>query len=156
MATRRKFLPGSERDFSREGMLREQRKLGPLPPWLGGDAEEFASDLGRRELEATFTALQTHRAKANELAGTARSAAFEDWVRQRVVTATVPAEWTQAHVLYENYIDHAQKFGSSREQRALSVQVMATETMWGRMMATQFHKVRRTKGWYYPLRCKRA
>lgn len=103
-----------------------------------------------------FTALTKARAKAEELAGAARDAAFDDWVRRSVVEAKRPDEWTQARVLYENYFTHVQRFGRNRTQRAQSVQVAATETQWGRMMATLFAKRRRASGWFYPLRCKRA
>lgn len=119
----------------------------------------FEDNLRRRETEATFTALRKTRAKAEELAGAARDAAFDDWLRRCVVIAEAPAEWTQARALYDNYIAHAQRFGRNREQRALSIQELATETQWGRMMATmatQIAKKRRSAGWYYQLRLKRT
>lgn len=139
--------------------IKQQLRHGPLPPWQGGDPDQFEADLLRREVEANFTALQKARAMAEELAGAARNAAFDDWVCRCVGTAKTPDEWTQARVLYENYIAHAQRFGRTREQRMLSVQGLATETQWGRMMATlatQVAKKRRASGWYYSLKCKRA
>lgn len=102
------------------------------------------------------SALQQARAKAEELTGAVRSAAFDDWVRRCVVDAQTPSEWTQARTLYESYIAHARRFGDNRAQRSQSVLALATETQWGRMMATLFVKKRRSAGWYYPLRCKRG
>lgn len=106
-----------------------------------------------------FTPLQAARAKAEELAGAVRNAAFDDWTRRCVVMADDPREWTQARVLYENYLVHARTYGGNRSQKALAAQARATETQWGRMMATlasDIPKKRRSAGWYYPLRCKRA
>jgi hypothetical protein len=113
-------------------------------------------DRKRAERDQSFTALQAARKKVEEFAGPVRDAAFDDWVRRSVVPAKVPAEWTQARVLYENYLAFARKFGRNRAQRALSIEELATETQWGRMMTTVFPKKRRTAGWYYPLRCKRG
>jgi len=119
--------------------------------------DAFAEDLRRREKEATFTALQKARAKAEELAGTVRDAAFEEWRRSSLVDAKTPGEWTQARTLYENYLAHAQQYGDNRSQRRQSVLALATETQWGRMMGTLYpNKTRRTKGWYYPVRLKRG
>lgn len=110
----------------------------------------------KRERERTFTALQAARAKVEELSDAVRSAAFEDWVCRCVVTAQEPSEWTQARTLYESYLAHAKTYGRTQRQRGLIVQELATETQWGRMMATQFPKKRRTAGLYYPLRIKRG
>lgn len=129
----------------------------PLPPWFkDGDRELFESDLLRREKATTLSALQQARAKAEELASAVRDDVFDDWVRRCVADAQLPDEWTQARVLYENYIAHARRYGENRAQRAQSVLVLATETQWGRMMATLFPKKRRRAGWYYPLRCRRS
>lgn len=139
--------------------LNDPEEEGPLPPWRTDDPEEIAAwqeDLKQREIKETFTALQKARAKAEELAGAVRNAAFDDWIRCCVVAAKRPDEWTQARTLYENYVAYAQRFGRNRSQRALSVQELATITQWGRMMATLFPKKRRRAGWYYPLRCKRG
>lgn len=134
----------------------EPEEPQPIPPWHGGDRDAFEADLLRREKKATFSALQQARAKAEELTGAVRSAAFDDWVRRCVVDAQTPSEWTQARTLYESYIAHARRFGDNRAQRSQSVLALATETQWGRMMATLFVKKRRSAGWYYPLRCKRG
>jgi hypothetical protein len=108
------------------------------------------------ERDDRLTALAAARKKAEQLAGDIRTDAFDDWVRRSVVTADDPREWTQARVLYENYLTHAKTYGNNRTQKALAKQEAATETQWGRMMATMFTKKRRTAGWYYPLRCKRG
>ncbi|MCC7100276.1 MAG: hypothetical protein IT500_11870 [Rubrivivax sp.] len=129
---------------------------GEAPPWA---IEAARDELRRHEVERTFTALQKARAKAEELVGAARNDAFDDWVRRCTAPAKTPAEWTQAHVLYENYLAHAQRFGRNRQQRAQSVQALATETQWGRMMATlasQIPKKRRAAGWYYAIHLKRG
>ncbi|MCU1122436.1 hypothetical protein JAK34_10340 [Stenotrophomonas maltophilia] len=131
-------------------------QVEPLPPWMGGDRDAFEADLLRREKEATFTALRQARAKAEELTGAVRSAAFDYWIRSCVVDAKAPDEWTQARTLYENYIAHARRYGDNRAQRAQSVLALATETQWGRMMATLYPKKRRRAGWYYPLRLRRG
>lgn len=77
-------------------------------------------------------------------------------MRRCVIAAQEPSEWTQARILYESYLQHAKTFGRNRGQRELSVQELATETQWGRMMATMFVKKRRRAGWYYQLRLKRG
>lgn len=141
--------------------------LTPAEPWWKTPSPEgtevdplikeaFEQDIRRRDVEANFTALQKARTRVEELAGAARDAAFDDWVRRCVVSAEIPSEWTQARVLHENYLAHAQRYGRTREQRAQSVLALATETQWGRMMATVFPKKRRASGWYYPLRCKQV
>jgi hypothetical protein len=73
-----------------------------------------------------------------------------------VVDAQTPSEWTQASTLYENYIAHARRFGENRAQRSQSVLALATQTQWGRMMATLFPKTRRSAGWFYPLKLRRG
>lgn len=130
-----------------------------LPPFLGDDPKEIADwerEQRRKEIEANFTGLQKARAKAEELAGAVREDAFDDWIRRCVVTAQKPSEWTQARALYENYVAHAQRFGRNRKQVAMSIQSLASEPQWGRMMATLFPKKRRRGGNYYPLRRKRS
>lgn len=131
----------------------------PRPKWETNDPEEIAAWnrlLKRREVEDHFTELQKARAKAEELACAIRSEAFDDWVRRCVVAAELPSEWTQARTLYENYLSHARTYGRNRSQQAESVRELATETTWGRMMATLFQKKRRGSGWHYPLKLKRG
>lgn len=122
-----------------------------LPPWM---QERIAN--AALKPDHNFTALRAARAKVEELAATVRTEAFTDWVRRCTAPAREPSEWTQARVLYDSYIDHAKRYGLRAADRALSVQELATETQWGRMMATLLPKKRRTAGFYYPLRVKRV
>lgn len=131
------------------------KKPQAIPPWHGGDPDVFRAELQRREMESTYTELRKARAKSEELIGAVRSAAFDDWIRRCVKEAKLPNEWTQARTLYESYINHARHFGDNRSQQKQSVLALATETQWGRMMATMFVKKRRSTGWHYPLRCRR-
>lgn len=163
MHGRRRPRPGSlprEKDYSREAVIERQWGDGAVPPWIDNSPEaraKWEEEKRREAKEATFTKLQRARALAEEAANAVRTAAFEDWIRRSVCEAKTPAEWTQARVLYDNYIAHAQRFGDNREQRVQSVQALATETQWGRMMGTLYaNKKRRASGWYYPLRCKSA
>lgn len=109
-----------------------------------------------KERDRVLTALAAARKQVEQLSGKLRNGAFTDWVRRSVVMADVPSEWTQARTLYEDYLTHVKLYGRNRAHKMLSSDEAATETQWGRMMATQFPKKRRTAGWYYPLRCKRG
>jgi hypothetical protein len=148
---KRKPKPGSKPLKFVDAPAREPDGFDPLtvlPPWYKTEeSKQFARDYN-------LSALGKARAKVEELAGDVRSDAFDDWVQRCVVTAQVPSEWTQARILYENYLAHVKTYGQRAAHRALSIQEAATETGWGRMMATLFLKKRRTAGWYYPLRCK--
>ena len=126
-----------------------------VPPWEEGNDAPIPSP-DERKRQSNFTKLKAARKKVEKLAQAVRSDAFDDWVSCCVVTAKEPSEWTQARILYESYLRHAKNYGRNRGQRAESVQELATETQWGRMMATLFVKKRRSAGWYYPLRCKRG
>ncbi|MFU3625106.1 hypothetical protein ACM7JP_17870 [Pseudomonas aeruginosa] len=126
-----------------------------VPPWEeGNDAPIPPPD--ERKRQSNFTKLKAARKKVEELAQAVRSDAFDDWVSCCVVTAKEPSEWTQARILYESYLRHAKSYGRNRGQRAESVQELATETQWGRMMATLFPKKRRRAGFYYQLRLRRG
>jgi len=128
-----------------------------FPPFFTEeDIRKHDREQERRKREYVLTALGAARKKARDLAGEVRSDAFKDWLRHRVVKAQEPSDWTQARVLYENYLAHAKTYGRNRAQKALAIQEAATMTQWGRMMATVSTKTRRTAGWYYPLRCKRS
>lgn len=128
-----------------------------IPHWLTQeDVRKDRLEREEKERDRVFTALAVARKKAEELAGEAQGVAFSDWIHRCVVLAQQPSEWTQARVLYESYLAHAKTYGRNRTQKALSIQELATETQWGRMMATRFPKKRRTAGWYYQLRCKRG
>jgi hypothetical protein len=147
-------LPAPERiepwftTAKRSGFTLTEEQLRPFK-------EAWAENQRQREIEQTFTGLQKVRKKAQELTQTVRSEAFDDWIRRCVVIAEEPAEWTQARHLYANYLDHAKHFGRNSTQRATSVQAMATETQWGRMMATlDVAKTRRGSGVHYSLRLK--
>ena len=161
MATTRKPRPGSlplpKTDTSEPPNPSEQA-FNPQTAYPDFFTEEDIKQYERKQAEQdrAFTALHKARAKAEELAGVVRHAAFDDWVRRCVVNIKEPSEWTQARTLYESYLTHAKTYGRTRTHRALSVQELATETQWGRMMATMFPKKRRSAGWYYPLRCKRG
>lgn len=156
MTTTRRPRPGSRPLPKYDSPPARHPAQSATPPWQGGDREAFEADLLRREREETFSALQKARAKAEELTGAVRSAAFDDWVECCMAEARTPDEWTQARMLYENYIAHARRFGNNRAQRAQAVLALATETQWGRMMATLFPKTRRRAGWFYPLRLKQG
>ena len=128
-----------------------------LPPWLKEEDEKSRLAREEKARDRVFTALGAARKKAEELAGEVRSEGFNDWIRRCLKPATRPSEWTQARALYESYLAHARTYGRNRSQKALSVQELATETQWGRMMATQFpNKKRKTAGWFYPLTVKRG
>jgi len=101
-----------------------------------------------------FTALQEMRAEALKQADYFRLVVFNDWVERCVEHADEPREWTQARVLYENYLAHTRSFGEKEEARRVSVQEQATETHWGRMMSSVFPKRRRGSGWHYPLKLR--
>lgn len=156
MTTTRRPRPGSLALPNYDAPPAQHPAQSAIPPWKGGDRDAFEADLLRREKNAAFSALQQARAKAEELTGAVRSAAFDDWVRRCVVDAQTPSEWTQASTLYENYIAHARRFGENRAQRSQSVLALATQTQWGRMMATLFPKTRRSAGWFYPLKLRRG
>ncbi len=126
-----------------------------LPPWLTDDPEQIAAwrkDLKQRETEAAFTEYRAARAKLELLAPSVRRAGFDYWLDRYVVTVDDPREWTQAQTLYESYLKHARTVCD----KEASVHELATVTLWGRMMATQFGKKRRGSGWHYPLRLKKG
>lgn len=103
-----------------------------------------------------LTLLQKARKDTEWLVREVRDLGFEDWIRRCVQNAERPDEWTQAQTLYENYLVHVKTRNLHRDLQKLLTEEAATFTTWGRMMATQFTKKRRTAGWYYPLRCKRG
>lgn len=100
--------------------------------------------------------LKAARKKAQDLGAVVRDEAFDDWIRRFVVNAERPDEWTQAALLYANYLNQAKNYGLNRGDKALSKEELATETRWGMMMGSLFTKKRRAKGWYYPLRLKQG
>jgi hypothetical protein len=120
-----------------------------LPPFLSEEPPERG-----QARSANLGKLRSARRKAEQLGSVVRDDAFDDWVRRSLFEAESPAAWTQASELYQNYMRHAARYGSSRSDRALSRQLVATETRWGKMMGSLFVKTRRAKGWYYPVRLK--
>jgi len=118
-------------------------------------------------LVTAVTALQEARAEAEKQAGWLQDLVFDDWIARCVEEANDPREWTQARVLYEDYLSHARTIADrepikreyrsvTEAKRRVALQALATETMWGRIMATLYPKKRRGKGWYYPLRLVRG
>jgi hypothetical protein len=127
------------------------------PPFGWDDAPEASTpDLKNRSNSRPMSKLGAARKKVEQLTVVARDEAFDDWVRRCLKEASRPEEWSQSRVLYESYLKHAATYGSSRGDRALSKQVAATETRFGKMMGSLFHKTRRTRGWYYPVKIKRG
>lgn len=126
-----------------------------VPPFLQGE-DTANSQATAKRAQGSFAKLKTARKKVEELSVSVRDEGFDDWVRRYLVTADQPSEWTQASTLYENYIAHARRFGENRAQRSQSVLALATQTQWGRMMATLFPKTRRSAGWFYPLKLRRG
>jgi hypothetical protein len=105
----------------------------------------------------SMTKLREARAKARKLGYGVQDEAFTDWIDQCVVIAQLPGDWTQAAVLYSSYIKHASRYGVTNADRAVAKSLLATETRWGKMMGAAYpNKVRRAKGWYYPVRPKRG
>lgn len=104
----------------------------------------------------SISKLQAARRKVDQLNDVLRDEAFDDWVRRCLVEATRPDEWSQSRTLYESYLRHAARYGSSRKGRGLSRQVAASETRFGQMMGSVFPKVRRARGWFYNVRPKRG
>ncbi len=136
-----------------------------LPPFMTKDEFRRLQDEKRKqqlerprvEVERAFSELRKARTKVEKAAGHVTDLVFREWVQSCVLPAQRPDEWTQARVLYENYLLHAKTIGRNRSQRREVVLELATETQWGRMMAAvPFTKKRRTAGWYYPLRAKRS
>ena len=106
-----------------------------------------------KENEA-MTKLKKARKKVQELASIVRDQAFDDWLERWTVKAERPDEWTQARVLYENYLKRAKEFGNNQSEKRLSKEELATETRWGRMMGAVYEKHRRPRAYYYPVRLK--
>lgn len=123
-----------------------------LPPFLKEEPAE--RPLG--EPVNVVSKLQAARRKADQLGAMVRDAAFDDWVRRCLAEAVRPDAWAQSRLLYESYVSHAGRYGMTRAARGLSRQVVATETRFGKMMSSLFPKVRRARGWFYPVRLKKG
>lgn len=110
-----------------------------------------------REPLKSMKKLKAARQKVEQLSEVVRSEAFDDWLATSVVKAERPDEWTRARVLYEGYLRCAGRYGNNRADKRLSIETLATETAWGRMMGSLFpNKQRRRDGFYYPIRLKRG
>ena len=104
-----------------------------------------------------LTKLKAARKKVKELGAVVRDEAFNDWLGKCVVIAQTPKEWTQAGVLYANYLNHAASYGNNRGDKRLAKEELATDTAWGRMMGAEYpNKKRRAGGIFYPVRLKRG
>lgn len=128
------------------------------PPWIE-DGEEWEQPMPPAPAKPATTnlkKLKAARKKVEEYSAVLRTDAFDDWVRRCTETAEQPCEWTRAALLYESYIRHAKTYGSSRPDRRLAKDELASETAWGKMMGSLFSKKRRRAGQYYPLRLKRG
>lgn len=114
--------------------------------------------------QVNMTKLRNARNKVLMLGDAVRTDMFNDWFRRRVVEAAQPSEWTAARDLYASYVRHARQYGPSLEDgqkgtatnRRVARAEMASETAWGRMMASVSIKTRRAGGNYYPLRLKQG
>lgn len=135
------------------------------PPWAGEAARRLRwhqdhtvapPQSDQPKPKVTVSKLQAARRKADQLGEVLRDEAFDDWVRCCLVEAARPDEWSQSRTLYESYLRHVARYGSSRKARGLSRQVAATETRFGKMMGSVFPKVRRARGWFYSVRPKRG
>lgn len=119
---------------------RLEARLEPPPPYV----------------DVAITALKRARAEAATAADWVQDTYFRDWAVRCVVAAKTPAEWTQARVLYEDYLWNARFYGKDRVEKTALTVALATETQWGRMMARLFPtKKRRSTGWFYPLQLQR-
>jgi hypothetical protein len=151
--TRRIISPDQRRPLTEdEKKLLEQMEAGTLlPPFLAKPSRRSKS-----KIDIALTGLQQARAEAAKQAGWVQDLIFDNWIKNRVEEVDDPREWTQAHTLYENYLEHARAFGKKWKEKQAAFQALATETQWGRWMATRYTKSRRTRAVYYPLRCKRG
>jgi hypothetical protein len=123
-------------------------------PWMVKRLERKAKQRLPPAVEVAVTGLQAARAEALAQAGYVQDLVFDDWYDCIIEDAQAPSEWTQARNLYESYLAHGRTFGRDMHERRAAVQALATETQWGRMMATRFPKVRRGSGWHYPVKLR--
>jgi len=102
-----------------------------------------------------FSKLKKARKDVEEATTGVRNDGFEAWIRRYVAPAERPSEWTQATILYENYIKHARGWGNNRPDKRLSQLALATETRFGIMLREiGLIKKRKHGGFFYPLRIK--
>ncbi|MBS1834911.1 MAG: hypothetical protein JST65_19485 [Acidobacteria bacterium] len=151
------WVPPDQNDRPPPGFMQKRREaLAKLPPLYTTIDVSVQQATQKPPQAMTLTKLKAARKKAQDLATTVRSDAFDDWISTYVVTAERPDEWTQARTLYENYLKRAKDYGWNRPDKRVAKEELATETQWGRMMGSLFTKKRRRNGWYYPLRLKQG
>ena len=124
-------------------------------PFIAKKLERRAKPLASK-IDMAITGLQQAREEAEKQAGWLQDLIFKDWIERCVVEVDDPREWTQARVLYEDYLAHARTFGKKVHEKRVALQELATETQWGRMIGMLYPKRRRTAGWFYPLKRRRG
>ena len=131
-------------------MMRElDGEAPPAPPPFHDQSTPYVEPI-----KTAISALRRAREDAAQQAGWFQDKVFNSWSRVCLLPANDPTEWTQATVLYENYVHVAGFRDAGKKDAVLAKSVIATQTQWGRMMATKFTKNRRTKGFYYPVTLK--
>lgn len=105
-------------------------------------------------VQTAISSLRRARENAAMYAGWFQDDVFNSWSRVFLRAAGDPSEWTQAKVLYENYVHLAGFRDAAKKDSVLAKTLIASQTQWGKMMATKFVKERRTKGYYYPVALK--
>lgn len=127
-------------------------KIVPMPV----DPSSMPQRRARRP-KSNFKSLKEARKKLEKAGTGIRNEGFDAWFRRYVKSAKRPDEWTQAAVLYENYVKHVRRWGNNRHDKRLSELEMATETRFGIMLReTGVMKKRRRGGYYYPLQIKKG
>mgnify|MGYP001249729756 CR=1 FL=1 len=148
------LIPDQEERTRRRLLMRERinwTPREPKPAWV----RKFKR-LQERPPIPSMKKLKDARKKMMKLAEVVRDEAFNYWLDQWVKPAQRPDEWTQASVLYENYLKRAKEYGNNEGDKRLSKAELATETQWGKMMGSLYQKKRRAGGNYYPVRLKQG
>ena len=149
---------GERKPTAVQKWVREQIaiKEGEHPAQLA--APPFESLPFKERAKQKLSPLMDARRKAQLLAGWYQDDVFDSWARKFLVVADDPRQWTQAQVLYESYVKAAtlaEAGGARTNVGKTARETIATQTQWGRMMATKFTKKRRSRGWFYPVRIGR-
>jgi hypothetical protein len=148
------LIPDQEERTRRRLLMRERinwTPREPKPAWF----RKF-NRLQERPPIPSMKKLKDARKKMMKLAEVVRDEAFNYWLDQWVKPAQRPDEWTQASVLYENYLKRAKEYGNNKGDKRLSKDERATETQWGKMMGSLYQKKRRAGGNYYPVKLNRG
>lgn len=155
----RRLLPPDQRRplTEAEENLLEQIQAGIIqPPWEVEAAERRARR-SKTPIDLAVSGLKQARAELAKQAGYTRDLIFHNWCKARVEQVDDPRHWTQARELYEDYLSYGRAFGKKWAEKIAGREALATETAWGRWMATVYPvKTRRTAGWYYPLRIRKG